>query len=73
MMGYQESLTDPVCRPSFNFHISLIGNYGIHLNRSESSSVWPRGVVVRHAMKEPDHRDSVATVNDLLRLQYPWD
>ena len=69
MMGYQESLTDPsFAGQVLTFTYPLIGNYGIHLNRSESSSVWPRGVVVRHAMKEPDHRDSVATVNDLLRL-----
>ena len=69
MMGYQESLTDPsFAGQVLTFTYPLIGNYGIHLNRSESSSVWPRGVVVRHAMKDPDHRDSVATVNDLLRL-----
>ncbi|DAC60101.1 MAG TPA: glutamine-hydrolyzing carbamoyl-phosphate synthase small subunit [Candidatus Poseidoniaceae archaeon] len=69
MMGYQESLTDPsFAGQVLTFTYPLIGNYGIHLNRSESSSVWPRGVVVRHAMKDPDHRDSVATVNDFLRL-----
>ena len=69
MMGYQESLTDPsFAGQVLTFTYPLIGNYGIHLNRSESSSVWPRGVVVRHAMKEPDHRDSIATVNDFLRL-----
>ena len=69
MMGYQESLTDPsFAGQVLTFTYPLIGNYGVHLNRSESSSVWPRGVVVRHAMKQPDHRDSVATVNDFLRL-----
>ena len=69
MMGYQESLTDPsFAGQVLTFTYPLIGNYGVHLNRSESSSVWPRGVIVRHAMKEPDHRDSVATVNDFLRL-----
>ena len=69
MMGYQESLTDPsFAGQVLTFTYPLIGNYGIHINRSESSSVWPRGVVVRHAMKNPDHRDSVATVNDFLRL-----
>ena len=69
MMGYQESLTDPsFAGQVLTFTYPLIGNYGIHINRSESSSVWPRGVVVRHAMKDPDHRDSVATVNDFLRL-----
>ena len=69
MMGYQESLTDPsFAGQVLTFTYPLIGNYGIHINRSESSSVWPRGVVVRHAMKDPDHRDSVATINDFLRL-----
>lgn len=69
MMGYQESLTDPsFAGQVLTFTYPLIGNYGVHVNRSESSSVWPRGVVVRHAMKQPDHRDSVATVNDFLRL-----
>ena len=69
MMGYQESLTDPsFAGQVLTFTYPLIGNYGVHINRSESSSVWPRGVVVRHAMKQPDHRDSVATVNDFLRL-----
>ena len=69
MMGYQESLTDPsFAGQVLTFTYPLIGNYGIHINRSESSSVWPQGVVVRHAMKDPDHRDSVGTVNDFLRL-----
>lgn len=69
MMGYQESLTDPsFAGQVLTFTYPLIGNYGIHINRSESSSIWPRGVVVRHAMKDPDHRDSVATVNDFLRF-----
>ena len=26
------------------------------------------GVVVRHAMEQPDHRNSIGTVNELLRL-----
>ncbi len=69
MMGYQESLTDPsFAGQVLTFTYPLIGNYGIHLNRSESSSIWPRGVVVRHAMDDPDHRDSVATLNQFLRL-----
>ena len=31
------------------------------------SPTRPRGVVVRHAMEEPDHRDSVGTVDEFLR------
>ena len=69
MMGYQESLTDPsFAGQVLTFTYPLIGNYGIHQGKSESSSVWPRGVVVRHAMTQPDHRDSIATIGELMRL-----
>ncbi len=68
MMGFQESLTDPsFAGQVLTFTYPLIGNYGVHLGRSESGRVWPRGVVVRHAMQDPDHRDSIGTVDDLLR------
>ena len=70
MMGYQESLTDPsFAGQVLTFTYPLIGNYGIHRAKSESSSVWPTGVVVRHAMEQPDHRDSIGTVDELLRVQ----
>ena len=69
MMGYQESLTDPsFAGQVLTFTYPLIGNYGVHQGTSESKQVWPRGVVVRHAMHQPDHRNSIGTVNDLLRL-----
>ena len=69
MMGYQESLTDPsFAGQVLTFTYPLIGNYGIHLGKSESRKIWPRGVVVRHAMEFPDHRDSVGTVDEFLRL-----
>ncbi len=69
MMGYQESLTDPsFAGQVLTFTYPLIGNYGIHSSASESAGVWPRGVVVRHAMHQPDHRHSIAPVADLLRL-----
>jgi carbamoyl-phosphate synthase small subunit len=69
MMGYQESLTDPsFAGQVLTFTYPLIGNYGIHQGKSESSSVWPRGIVVRHAMTQPDHRDSIATIGELMRL-----
>ncbi len=69
MMGYQESLTDPsFAGQVLTFTYPLIGNYGVHLGASESRKVWPRGVVVRHAMHQPDHRHSVGTVDELLRL-----
>lgn len=68
MMGYQESLTDPsFAGQVLTFTYPLIGNYGVHEGASESGAVWPRGVVVRHAMKQPDHRFSIGTVDELLR------
>ena len=67
MTGYQESLTDPsFAGQVLTFTYPLIGNYGIHHGTSESAGVWPRGVVVRHAMKNPDHRDSIASLSDFL-------
>ena len=68
MMGYQESLTDPSWAGQIlTFTYPLIGNYGIHGGKSESRAVWPKGVVVRHAMNDPDHRDSIGTVSELLQ------
>ena len=67
MTGYQESLTDPsFAGQVLTFTYPLIGNYGIHHGTSESAGVWPRGVVVRHAMKNPDHRDSIASLSEFL-------
>ena len=69
MMGYQESLTDPsFAGQVLTFTYPLIGNYGVHKGASESAKVWPKGVVVRHAMHQPDHRFSIGTVDELLRL-----
>ena len=68
MTGFQESLTDPsFAGQVLTFTYPLIGNYGVHLSKSESAGIWPRGVVVRHAMREPDHRDSVAGLDEFLR------
>jgi len=67
MCGYQESLTDPsFAGQVLTFTYPLLGNYGIIPGISESSSVHPRGVVCRHHMENPDHRDSVGSVHDLL-------
>jgi len=69
MSGFQESLTDPsFAGQVLTFTYPLIGNYGVHLGRSESSGVWPRGVVVRHAIKEPDHRDSLGSLSQFLKV-----
>ena len=67
MCGYQESLTDPsFAGQVLTFTWPLLGNYGIHANSSESSGVWPRGVVCRELMKVPDHRDSIGSVHEFL-------
>jgi len=69
MSGFQESLTDAsFAGQVLTFTYPLIGNYGVHLGRSESAGVWPRGVVVRHAIKEPDHRDSKGSLSEFLAL-----
>lgn len=69
MMGYQESLTDPsFAGQVLTFTYPLIGNYGVHVGASESARVWPKGVIVRHAMHQPDHRNSAGTVGEFLRL-----
>ena len=67
MCGYQESLTDPsFAGQVLTFTWPLLGNYGIHANSSESSGVWPRGVVCRELMKVPDHRNSIGSVHEFL-------
>ena len=67
MCGYQESLTDPsFAGQVLTFTYPLLGNYGIVPGVSESSGVHPRGVVCRHHIGLPDHRDSVGSVHDLL-------
>ena len=67
MCGYQESMTDPsFAGQVLTFTYPLLGNYGIIPGISESSGVHPRGVVCRHHIGMPDHRDSVGSVHDLL-------
>jgi carbamoyl-phosphate synthase small subunit len=67
MTGYQESLTDPsFAGQVLTFTWPLLGNYGIHAGTSESAGVWPRGVVCRQMMENPDHRHSIGNVHDLL-------
>jgi carbamoyl-phosphate synthase small subunit len=67
MTGYQESLTDPsFAGQVLTFTWPLLGNYGIAPGISESSGVWPRGVVCRQMMPTPDHRHSLGSVHDFL-------
>ena len=66
MCGYQESLTDPsFAGQVLTFTWPLLGNYGVIPGISESSRVWPRGVVCKQAIDIPDHRDSVGSLHDL--------
>ena len=67
MTGFQESLTDPsFAGQVLTFTWPLLGNYGVIPGISESSRVWPRGVVCRQAIEKPDHRDAVGSLHDLL-------
>jgi carbamoyl-phosphate synthase small subunit len=67
MTGFQESLTDPsFAGQVLTFTWPLLGNYGVIPGISESSRVWPRGVVCRQAIEVPDHRDAVGSLHDLL-------
>ncbi len=67
MTGFQESLTDPsFAGQVLTFTWPLLGNYGVIPGISESSKVWPRGVVCKQAIDIPDHRDSVGSLHDLL-------
>ena len=67
MTGYQESLTDPsFAGQVLTFTWPLLGNYGIAPGISESAGVWPRGVVCRELMMEPDHRHCIGSVHDFL-------
>jgi carbamoyl-phosphate synthase small subunit len=67
MTGYQESLSDPsFAGQVLTFTWPMLGNYGIAAGISESSGVWPRGVVCRQMMPTPDHRHSLGSVADFL-------
>ena len=69
MMGYQESLTNPsFAGQVLTFTYPLIGNYGIPPRQVRIIFGVIAGVVVRHAMGTPDHRDSIGTVDELLRV-----
>ena len=46
--GYEESLTDPSYEEQIlTFAYPLIGNYGVNLNRLESSRIHPRAIIAR--------------------------
>ena len=67
MSGFQESLTDPsFAGQVLTFTWPLLGNYGVALGISESSAVWPRGVVCREWIDHPDHRHCIGSVHEFL-------
>ena len=67
MSGFQESLTDPsFAGQILTFTWPLLGNYGVAPGISESSAVWPRGVVCREWIDHPDHRNCIGSVHDFL-------
>ena len=67
MTGFQESLSDPsFAGQVLTFTWPLLGNYGVAEGISESSGVWPRGVVCREWIDHPDHRDCIGSVDDFL-------
>lgn len=68
MTGYQEALTDP----SYKYQIlmltyPLIGNYGIHKDAFESSSIQVEGFVVREISKEACHSKMFQTLEEFLK------
>ncbi len=68
MTGYQEALTDPSYMGQIlMFTYPLIGNYGINSDDSESSSIKPRGVVVKEHCITPSHRKSVLSFEEFLK------
>ncbi len=70
MTGYQESLTDPSYHGQvLMFTYPMVGNYGINAADWESDKVWPRAVVVREWCREPSHRASAKTLDELLKEQ----
>ncbi len=67
MSGFQESLTDPsFAGQVLTFTWPLLGNYGVAPGISESSAIWPRGVVCREWIDHPDHRNCIGSVKDFL-------
>ena len=60
MTGYQEVMTDPSYRQQIvTFTYPHIGNYGIHLDDSESMKPQVAGIIVRRMCRTPSHTRSV--------------
>jgi len=68
MTGYQEVLTDPSYYGQIvTMTYPLIGNYGLNVDDSESSSAKVRGFIVREACKEPSNFRCELSLEDYLK------
>ena len=69
MTGYQEALTDPsYAGQILLMTYPLIGNYGTNKIDYESDAIHPEGFVVREPSPDTEHRDSIGTMDDFLKL-----
>ncbi|WP_054649825.1 carbamoyl phosphate synthase small subunit [Lacticaseibacillus pantheris] len=68
MTGYQETITDFVCRSkSITFTYPLIGNYGMNVATNEAISPSCQGVVVREVARRASHWHNEQSLDDFLR------
>lgn len=68
MTGYQEILTDPsYAGQMVVFTAPHLGNYGVHLDDSESPLIRPAAVVVRDFCRRDFHRRSESGLDHVLR------
>lgn len=68
MQGYQESLTDPSYAGQILLATyPLIGNYGISPYSFESKKIHAEGYAIRELCEEPEHMDSVKTLDEFLK------
>ncbi len=69
MTGYQEALTDPsYAGQILLMTYPLIGNYGTNKTDHESDDIHPAGFIVREPSPDTEHRDSLGTIDDFLKL-----
>ncbi len=68
MTGYQEILTDPsYAGQAVVFTAAHIGNYGIHRQDHESTTIHPAAVLVRDFCRRNFHRRSEFSLDQVLR------
>lgn len=68
MTGYQEMLTDPsYAGQILTFTYPLVGNYGIHPGKDQSSKPWAAGCCLRSLSLKPSHPKSLMSLQDYLK------